>query len=65
VKIEKGRPLPRSYPFGKMEVGDSFLIPKHIRPQTVQIAAVRYWHKTKKKFSVRKTEDGYCCWRVE
>lgn len=65
MKIEKGRLLPRSYPFEQMEVGDSFLIPEHIKPQTVRMAMARYVKKTGKKFSVRKTADGYCCWRVE
>jgi hypothetical protein len=64
VKIEKGRPIPRNYPFDKMEVGDSFLIPEYMRHESVYMAAMRYRKKTGKKFAVRRTADGYCCWRV-
>jgi hypothetical protein len=65
VKIEKGRPIPRNYPFDKMEVGDSFLIPEYMRHESVYMAAMRDRKKTGKKFAVRRTADGYCCWRLE
>lgn len=69
-KITKGIPLPtRSnnhlYPFGDMEVGDSFEVEAG-KKDTVSGASLHYAAKNKgKKFSTRKMPDGsYRCWRV-
>jgi hypothetical protein len=66
MKIEKGIPLPRWFPFEQMEVGDSFAIPPDIRRETVAVAALRYGRKHDMKFVVRLMPDrSYRCWRLE
>lgn len=68
-KIDKDVPIISSdtvklrWPFGEMEVGDSFLIPEDIKPRVIS-AASYYGLRHKKKFSIRKTTDGYRCWRI-
>jgi len=68
-KIEKGIPLQREhtlYPFGEMEIGDSFAVAADVTERRrVVSSAHSYGKKNGKKFSTRKTEDGYRCWRVE
>lgn len=69
-KIEKSEPIPQvkmrsSWPFGDMEVGDSFLIPEGSPEQrTVASAASYYGTRNGKKFSQRLTEEGTRVWRV-
>lgn len=53
----------RRYPFGDMEVGDSFWFSAAIYQQATP-AASYYGKRNNKKFSVRKDGDGYRCWRV-
>lgn len=66
IKIDKDVPLPDSYkkwPFPEMEVGDSFWITSsHVK--SVRTCAHVYGKKTGKKFTVRKTGNGYRCWRL-
>lgn len=73
ITIEKSVPLPHLgrkhlYPFGDMEVGDSFLVPvaKH---SAVYGSASYYGKRNKQKFAVRKlVEKGKPvarCWRVK
>ncbi len=73
AKIEKGIPIPahngdgtRKYPFSSMEVGDSFLLNGQ-NPTSVSGAAISFGkaYNRNQKFSVRKTPDGYRCWRVK
>jgi hypothetical protein len=65
MKIEKNVPLPVTYPFAKMDVGDSFAVPPDVHRTTVSIAALRYGRKHDMKFSTRKTPDGTIrCWRI-
>lgn len=52
-------------PFDQMGIGDSFMIPQAVRHQSVAVAATRHSKKTGTKFSIKKTPEGYCCWRVE
>lgn len=71
--IEKNVPIPSGagkdgrlskYPFGLMEVGDSFLAPEEQR-NAVRSMATYHTRKTKQQFVVRKAEDGKVrCWRV-
>lgn len=71
IKIERGIQIPAvygqysKYPFGQMRVGDSFQIPDD--QQAVRQAASQYARRHNKamKFSVRKYEDHYRCWRVK
>lgn len=51
--------------FAKMKDGDSFLIPKMDLVNNVKVAAYTYGKKHKIKFTVRKTDTGYRCWRVK
>lgn len=53
------------YPFHKMNVGDSFLCGDSSQ-NAVRSAAAQYGYRESNgaKFSVRKTPDGYRCWRI-
>lgn len=68
VKIDKNVPYPpagKKLPFDQMEIGDSFLVPAgishHYTRQLIHVAQKRLaW-----KFSLRRTREGYRCWRVD
>lgn len=70
-KIETGVPIPtvcgkqERYPFGEMEVGNSFSF-EGVEVSNVRQAASQHKRrkKNKVKFTVRKTLNGYRCWRV-
>jgi len=62
--IEKGVPIPGRFPFGEMEVGDSFVITT--KRQTASVAARRYGDKHNMKFITRQMPDGTIrCWRTQ
>lgn len=66
-EIDKGIeiPQPRSeYPFGEMEIGDSFLAPKE-KIKGVRAAASEYGKRKSKRFMTRTVEGGVRVWRVE
>lgn len=66
LPIEKNIPIPKRFPFDKMEIGDSFSIPSNVRRSTASVAARRYGDKHKMKFITRKMPDGTIrCWRTE
>lgn len=66
LRIDKGIPLPKRYPFDQMEVGDSFAVPEGISRTRVSIAAMRYGRDHKMKFTVRQMPDrSLRCWRVK
>jgi hypothetical protein len=52
-----------SYPFVKMEVGDSFLLTEYKKAESARIAALLFARRKSLewKFSLRKVSDG---WRV-
>ena len=55
---------PRKYPWLELEVGQSFLFPQFITSGGAA-AAMSYASKTYGlKFTVRKTPEGYRCWRI-
>ena len=67
--IEKGIPMPepretQPYPWGEMEVGDSFLARTN-NVRTVGPMCTKAARKTGFKFAYRKTEEGIRVWRVE
>lgn len=78
IKLEKGVPIPESpksfaskYPWGQMEVGDSFLIPQ-IDNEPIQSTreraskAVSYAKRHKNiNFCTRKVDGGIRVWRIE
>jgi hypothetical protein len=72
-KIEKNVPLPPSmrqrhasafYPFGEMQIGDSFRVSGAAKAKRAGNAANAYGRRNSKKFLLRKDGDGYRCWRV-
>lgn len=70
--IEKGVPMNKKgrslkYPFGKMQVGESFFVGSDPAiAQRVRSAACVYANRHKLKFSIFKNDDGeYRCWRVK
>ena len=65
MKIDKNIPLPRKWPFEHMEIGDSFLLAKDIKRSAVAVSASRFGNKNNVKFSIRKTPEGYRCWRIK
>lgn len=66
MKVEKNIPMPNSYPFAQMEVGDSFVIPHSASRASFYIAAKRFAAESGMKFATRKLPDGILrCWRVK
>ena len=72
IAIQKGIPVPKRafgrtcrYPWHEMEVGDSFLFPVNVSPSFCYGAASRASQTYGKKFVVRKTTEGFRCWRVQ
>ena len=66
MKVEKQIPLPSKFPFGQMEVGDSFAVPPEIKRSTVNVAAKRYGDKHGMQFTVRRMPDhSLRCWRIK
>lgn len=66
MKVEQNIPMPGIFPFSQMQIGDSFLIPAHIKRSTASVAARRYAQKHNVKFVSRKMDDGAIrIWRVE
>lgn len=68
-KIEQGVPVPErrrrsKYPLGNLAVGDSFAVSAD-QVQNLRIA-VSQQHRRKKgtRFTVRKQDVGYRCWRM-
>lgn len=64
IKVEKNILMPRQWPFDEMQVGDSFAVPPNAKRPAVNVAAMRYGRKHNMKFTVRKTPEGYRCWRI-
>lgn len=71
IQIEKNVPIPNGakpgpkYPYWEMEVGDSFLFPSAAKIGSARSATCRIAKQLGRKFTVRKTEKGLRCWRVE
>lgn len=60
---KKGRPS--IYPFGDMEVGDSFSAPISERKK-IKSSASLFGKRNSKKFSIRTQKDGLIrIWRIE
>lgn len=72
IKIDKGIPCPprgqhkaSKYPWEDMKVGDSFLFPKHLGRQACYQSGAYHNNKAGvKKFVIRRTPEGYRCWRL-
>jgi len=64
-KIEKGVPFAKKgYPFGEMEVGDSFLADAALL-ERLRSAASMFGKDHNKKFATRQVPEGVRVWRVE
>lgn len=73
LKIDKDVPIPASdpggrpekYPWQKMEVGDSFLIPlESMKHKSAINLAYQAGQRTGRKFSGRRIEGGTRVWRI-
>ena len=68
-KIEKNVPLPEDrpaatkYPFGQMEVGDSFAVDPS-QATRVRNAACYHARNHGAKFSILKNGEKFRCWRI-
>jgi len=68
VNVDKDIPIPRArgyhflYPFGEMNVGDSFAWEGDY--DCLRAAASQYGRRHGMKFVTRKTRDGLRCWRI-
>jgi len=68
-KIEKNVPAPIKrhpstiYPYGEMEVGDSFFAPEEMKTR-LRTAATVFKRKTGRNFTIRQVEGGIRVWRV-
>lgn len=72
ITIDKNVPLARNhpgrrakYPFGDMSLGDSFLYPPGTERNAANSAASSAAKRLSMKFTVRMTDEGLRCWRVE
>jgi len=67
IKIENGIPVPpvrAVWPFGEMEVGDSFLVPAG-REKAAKSSAWTYGRKHGIRFTARMEKKGVRIWRIE
>jgi len=66
IKIDKNIPPPAAcvYPFAALKKGESFLVDGK-RGMSVRALASAHAKKNKHKYTVRKTDEGYRCWRIE
>lgn len=68
IKIDKNVPVPTSrykYPFTQMKKGDSFLVATKELAVGLRVLAAQYSRRyAGVKFSVRKHEGAYRCWRI-
>lgn len=70
MKIEKNIPIPergwkRKYPFGNMDIGDSFLVDADGSNKAIS-AAKMYGMRHGLKFTSKKQDDGCArIWRIE
>lgn len=74
ITIEKGVEMPvggvrkrMKYPYGEMEVGDSFVVENDCSSRMVNVCGMnrKMGLKLGRKFTARKQDDGIRVWRVE
>lgn len=68
IPIDKNMPIPpraqRKYPWGEMEIGDSFFVKgRNVKDFHAQIYMAG--RRFKRKFALRKTDEGIRVWRIE
>jgi len=65
-KIESNIPMPNTYPFADMNIGDSFYVEGDKKAITnVRVAANTYKKKTGCKFKTKTDATGVRIWLVE
>ena len=65
MKIDKKIPIPEpQWPFSRMDVGDSFLLPEG-REAAGRQYAIMFGKRHGMKFTSRKTDQGVRIWRME
>ena len=72
VEVQKGIKLPPPskggppfvYPWLTMKIGESFLFPIALSRGSASATATNAGKRYGRKFAVRKTDDGYRCWRI-
>lgn len=69
IQIDKGVPLPvggakSKYPFGVLQVGDSFLFPAGTPRNKASSAALNHGKRHGVKFTVRAEGERFRCWRI-
>jgi hypothetical protein len=68
IVVEKDIPVPEPlpprtrYPWLDMGIGDSFLFPEGVK--TGAASAFKASERYGRTFVVRRTKDGYRCWRL-
>ncbi len=73
IRVDSGIPIPivrpryTKYPFKNMKVRDSFKIGAANQVEQVRQAAYKYAlrHGSKIRFSIRRTDEGFRCWRIK
>lgn len=67
IKIDKNITIPPKgkYPFGEMEVGDSFDIGVVPAGNVRSAASIFAKRNSDYAFTVRRNGKGYRCWRIE
>jgi len=69
MKIDKNIPIPQRmlvYPWDKMDVGDSILVP--VNKGNSALSSAKQWSKKYLKgmsYCIRKVEDGHRIWRTK
>lgn len=74
--IEKNVPIPEDclpqpkYPFARMDIGDSFLVPAYngnrkVVQRRVAVMATHENKKNGKRYTVRMAQRGVRCWRIK
>ena len=71
IKIQKNIAMPKNlgtgrpkYPWKELEVGESFLFPEGLGESGIHSNAQSTGKRLNRKFAIRKTPEGYRCWRI-
>ena len=70
IKIQKNIAMPKNrtgrpkYPWKELKIGESFLFPEGLSNGGMHSNAQATGRRINRKFSIRKTPEGYRCWRI-
>ena len=72
IKIDKNIPIPHKhylceckYPFNKLKIGDSFIVPKTVKDASIRTSATQFGKRHNMKFITRTVENGLRIWRTK